>query len=471
METRHKLIAARKKKGLSQQEAAIALGVNRPTLSQWECGVRMPFPHNINALCRFYGVEDPAELDLTDPLQTKEKRHLIPSRDTTLAPTSLAISSPEQLDSMAWFGKKLAHVLMAVESYCSRPEACLELETVLGMELNTMPPNAEIAYALSRRQFLITLATLPTARILAMLQGRHAAGQIEQFLSHCAASLTACWHLMRGSDYALVEEHLSTYLALLASLAQDTSSKYQKLAASLATQGYRLKGILALHRNNARDLNTSFQEAVQYAEIAQHPGLLVAALISLAYHQKDPREAEHLYRRALVYENSLSPLQLSRLYAQLSVAYAQENREREALHYFYEAQKVYPALPEQDSSFLYAEFSASSLLLEQGRVYLYLSHHQPESQHPQQAWKVFEASEEGQAHPGGSERVRYEIINYQAETALVLRERDLCCDYMEQGARGAEILRSAKRRKEILATKSQALKVWPHEARMKTLKV
>jgi transcriptional regulator with XRE-family HTH domain/tetratricopeptide (TPR) repeat protein len=471
MKRREKLIAARKKRRLSQEEVATAVGVIRPTYSQWECGVTDPYPRNVNALCQFFEVEDPAELDLSGLIQTRVKRHIIPSDETTLVPTSITISSPEQLDSMAWFGKKLAHVLMTVEYYCSRPEACLELETVVGMELNTMPPHSEIAYALSRRQFLITLASLPTARILAMLQDRYATAQIEQFLSQCAASLTACWHLMRGSDYALVEEHLSTYLTLLASLARNTSSKYQKLAASLATQGYRLKGILALHRNSARERDASFQEAVQYAEIAQHPGLLVAALISLAYHKKDPREAEHLYRRALVYENGISPLQLSRLYAQLSVAYAQENREKEALHSFHEAQDVYPALPEQDSSFLYAEFSPFSLLLEQGRVYLALSYHQPTGQHPQQAWKIFAEGEERQTQPGISERIRYEIINYQAETALALRERDLCCAYMEQGAHGAETLRSAKRRKEILVTKSQALKVWPHEARVKAVKV
>jgi transcriptional regulator with XRE-family HTH domain len=75
MKRREKLIAARKKRGLSQQEVATALGVIRPTLSQWERGVTTPYPHNINALCRFFGVEDPAELDLVESTQEQLIQH------------------------------------------------------------------------------------------------------------------------------------------------------------------------------------------------------------------------------------------------------------------------------------------------------------------------------------------------------------------------------------------------------------
>lgn len=227
---------------------------------------------------------------------------------------------------------------------------------------------------------------------------------------------------------------------------------------------------MALHRNDARARNAYFQQAVYYAEIAQNPGLLVAALISLAYHSPNPIDAEQLYQKAIVYEQSISLLQRSRLFAELSVAYAQQNREDEAIKYLHLAAEEYPTQPENDPGFLYAEFSPSSFILEKGRVHLALTVHQPDGQHPQQAWETFAGVEAGASKIVVSERIRYEIVNYQAETALALRDRDLCCDYLEQGARGAILLESTKRRKEVLITRSKATKLWPDYGRVKDLK-
>jgi DNA-binding SARP family transcriptional activator/tetratricopeptide (TPR) repeat protein len=373
-------------------------------------------------------------------------------------------------DPASWFGGKLASVLTLVEDSWNASAGCLVLQEQIGKELHAMHPNTEDeGYARSRRQVLITLATLPTALLLIMLHGRRTSGQVEHLLTRCAASLAACWHLMRGSEYAVVEEVLPTYLPLLTNLAQE-SSKHQRLAASLATQGYRLKGILALHRNDAIARDAAFQQAVLYAQIAQNPGLLAAALISLAYHQLDPAEAERLYQQALTYQQAISPLQRSRLYAELAVACAQQDRLEEASRYLAQAQQDYPTAPEDDPSFLYAEFSPASLLMEQGRVHLALAQHRPEGTASQQAWETFAGVE---AHPTTlivSERIRYEIVNYQAETALALRDRDLCCTYVERGAQGALLLGSVKRRKEVVAVRNRALKLWPHDGRVKELR-
>ncbi len=61
---REKLIRARVKKGLSQQVAAGLIGVSRNTWSLWERGKEDPYPQNVGELCTFFGVKDPAELDL-----------------------------------------------------------------------------------------------------------------------------------------------------------------------------------------------------------------------------------------------------------------------------------------------------------------------------------------------------------------------------------------------------------------------
>lgn len=67
---REKLIAARKRKGLSQEVVAGLLGVTRNTYSQWEIGNAEPYPYNIGQICKFFDVKDLADLDLAPPQQT-----------------------------------------------------------------------------------------------------------------------------------------------------------------------------------------------------------------------------------------------------------------------------------------------------------------------------------------------------------------------------------------------------------------
>lgn len=50
------LKAARVNKGLTQKEAATALGVGNKTLWMWENGVSMPKADKIDAICDLYGV-------------------------------------------------------------------------------------------------------------------------------------------------------------------------------------------------------------------------------------------------------------------------------------------------------------------------------------------------------------------------------------------------------------------------------
>lgn len=403
-------------------------------------------------------------------LESEELRLAYPIAHETPIATPLEAVSSGLEDPSVWFGGKLSSLLALVEEYYGQLPFCLELQEQCGKELNSIHPKThDEGYACSRRQVLVTLATLPTASLLIMLQGRLSAGRVEHLLTRCATSLVACWHLMRGCEYALVEEILPIYLPLLANLAQKPS-KHQHVAATLATQGYRLKGILALHRNDIKGQHAFFQQAIFYAEIAQNPGLLVAALISRAYHISDPHDAEQLYHKALTYERAISPLQRSRLFVECAVAYAQQNREDDAIVFLHRAQACYPTTPENDPGFLYAEFSPASMILEQGRVYLALAQHPLDGRYPQHAWETFASTQSSSSGHITSERIRYEIVNYQAETALALQDRDLCCTYVKQGMQGAAVLGSAKRKKEIISTRNKVLRQWPHDEQVKDLK-
>lgn len=175
-----------------------------------------------------------------------------------------------------------------------------------------------------------------------------------------------------------------------------------------------------------------------------------------------------MYEKALISKDRVSPLLLSRLYVELSVVYAQMKQKQQALRYLCLAQETYPDNPENDSSFLYAEFSLPSLFMEIGRTYLALTQHYPEEQYSRQAWNTFSQVEK-QPTILVPERIRVETLNYQAKTAVALRNLDLLCKYLEQGACGAKSLSSEKRRREAIEIYREAKSIWPNEMRVKEL--
>jgi tetratricopeptide (TPR) repeat protein len=322
-------------------------------------------------------------------------------------------------------------------------------------------------YILSRRQALIEIATFPTMLLASLQQGRLPRLIYEEFLPQCAASITACWYLLRGQEFFLAEKVLSRYLPVLADIVHH-SSVYKKAAASLATQGYRLMGCCALHHNDIAAMYVYFKRAVDYSEIMEDSQLFTAALISLAYYDPDPVHATQIYQRGLPFLKELSPLLRSRLYSLLAVASAQQQREQEALDYLSLAQKTYPDKPEDDPSFLYAEFSPSSRIMEEGRTYLALAQHLSADQHAYQAREVF-AHTEHNPLLGGSERIRIEVVNHQTEVSLALHDLDAFCHYLELGIEGARYLKSEKRRQEARSSYRKAQRLWSDERRIQVL--
>ncbi len=331
------------------------------------------------------------------------------------------------------------------------------------------PYGEQPVFETSRRQALIALATLPlTLGSSRSMPESNAA--IEFFLSHCGASLTACWHLLKGSDLDTVDRLLNGYLLRLEAVAR-RPSKHQGLAARLASQGHRISGIIALHHNHIRAREHHCNQAVGYATLAEDTPSRVSALISLAstyFYESDPVRAAKTYESALVFDADMAPLQRSRTRAELSVVYGQLGRERETLESAELAEQLYPELPEQDPSYLYAEFTRASLTLEQGLAYAALAQHRPEQGYQQTAADIF-ARIEQTAQTTVPDRIRYEIINHQASTAVLLDDLDAFGGYLALGVQGAILLGSKQRQKEVREVWSLANNAWPTEPRLKTL--
>ena len=500
----YQLQEARSQKIWTLGEAAEAVGVDPQTFWRWENGEQRPRAYALRKLCAVFDVSaealgfgrSSADLDhaqsaeemfsseVTQDDQQQARGVQEAQQDQAAGSSSSGLSVPFSLatvlemdveDWPTWFALKQTQILTMIDSWNGRALFCQELQVLVDQEiqmLNEMKPqDHDEVYFLSRRQAIIAIAAYPLALLTSFHQSSASVFVIEEFLSRCAASITACWHLLKGSELAVVEQTISGYLPILAQLVQQPS-RYQKTAARLATQGYRLKGIVALHQNNIKVRETCCQRALHYSEIAEDSSSIVAALISLAstsYYDKDPQKAASIYQKALSHMKNIPPLQRARLSAELAVVYAQQGREQEALHCMELAQKAYPERPEHDPSFLYAEFSPASMILETGLTYLALAQQYPQRSYGKHAWDTFVHIEEPQSQGTIPKRIFYEVTNQQAETALVLRDQERFRTYLEKGVQGANLLNSKQRRREAIEVYKRAQVVWAGESRIHQL--
>lgn len=333
-------------------------------------------------------------------------------------------------------------------------------------------PELTADHALSRRQALMTLAALPAALITpsTVAAGNPSpAAAAELFLARCAAGLAACWHLLRGSDLAAVQQTLSAYVLPLDALARQ-ESKHQAVAARLATQAHRICGIIALHDKSVALSMQHCARALRCAATAGDAGSHGAALISLAsryFYASSPPQAASLYEQASGLGAQLPQLLRSRVQAELAVVYGQLGREQDAIRCAGLAEDLYPGHPEDDPSFLYAEFTPASLVLEQGLAYLTLAERFPGRGYQDTAADVF--ARISQPALQAPERIRFEVVNHQAATALLLNDLDAFETFMTSGLEGVAILGSRQRLKEMKATWHEATTRWPGERRLKAL--
>jgi len=201
-----------------------------------------------------------------------------------------------------WFGIRLAHLMALVDSWQGSAIQFGSLQALLHQEIlmfDAAAPEGHYSFqalhALSRRQALATLAALPVTLSTSSTasESTRSTAATEYFLSRCAASLTACWHLLRGSDLATVYQMLSTYLLALEGVAQQ-QSRYQQAAARLASQAHRICGIVALHHDQLRVREHHCKQALYYATAADDSSSRASALISLAstyLHKYEPHKA------------------------------------------------------------------------------------------------------------------------------------------------------------------------------------
>jgi DNA-binding SARP family transcriptional activator len=335
------------------------------------------------------------------------------------------------------------------------------------------PQQISEEYTISRRQAIIAVATLPFALLPAFWQGQRHVVVMEELLSRCAASISACWHLMKGNDFAVVGQVLSAYLPALKKMAQEPSS-YQQTAASLALQGYTLEGLLAHHRNQLSVRVAYDGQALRYSRLTEDHTQLVAALYQLAggfTQSQRPMDALQALQEALLHLDKVPPALQSGVYGRLAQAHAQCKQEQEALRYQSLAREAFfkPPSDTDNSSSFNTVYGIAHLYHLEGWAFLDLARHYPEADYSQKAWNAFAEVEKLPATVIIPERIRIEVINHLALTALALGNLEQFCDLLEQGANGAKMLGSQKRRQEAIDAYWKGRGQWPNEPRVRDL--
>lgn len=477
--------------GYKVREVSIGIDIPRSTISDYLAGNR-PAPHEcLQKIADFIGcdvkefvyqqmtvstqVETEGLLDTValslHPTYHPSRRDKLPILFTVNQAISLDTTSG---DCAMWFSERLAQIIAFVTKWQKRMSAS-DFQKILDRELRVFDEIKTMfdpdTYFLSRRSALLVIAALPKG-LLGLLQQQKTALIEEDFLPACAASITACWHLLNGREFVSVEQTLSRYLPFLVGWARQ-ASPYRRTAAYLASQGCLLLSLVASHRLWLQQRATYCEEAVELAKDAEDRILQIKALSMLGnalYDQKAYDEMLRTYQDARHGINeavSKIPQVLQcKVLMGLAHAYAQHGRVQEALNTVSEARAIFPGDVEELPPFLSADDGLFSLILFEGWVRLDLGKREPDKEHYDHAAKVLAQIEELPRTILVPERIRIEITNRRAQAAIAQGNLDAFLHYTLQSAESLKQVTSEKRRQELVVNYKAARKKWSHESQV-----
>lgn len=252
-----KLEEARLKQHLSLYEASGRLDVHKNTLLGWEMGKHKPHLSYLTALCKIYDAT-PEELGLEELVRSKQHRESAsPEEATSITPTGGEICIIEDLE---------VHLLTTVGRWNCRKLPYDGLQAMIDQQIRRYDDMSEQekdgAENPERRKALRILATLPIGIYGLTMTGSVLQLSAEELLPHCAAGLTACWHLSKGKELPLVQAVVSAYLPTLTNMARE-ATRYQKAAAGLVAQAHMLLGLLTMHLDGHSTSEFHYREAVK----------------------------------------------------------------------------------------------------------------------------------------------------------------------------------------------------------------
>jgi len=463
-----KLIAARQEKNWTQSDACQAVEVpDVRTWQRWELDEVIPTAYYRRKLCAVFERSLEELGFLTKSAQKDASIIIVETEQKIFLPQSVnRYLEEEDRDWITWFGVKQAQLFTMISAWSRQAFLHDEIQTMVDQEIKMIDETlnqyeAQEKQSISRRQVLIAIAALPTT-LLAYNHGLTPDTIAEEFLPQCSASITACWHLLKGKGLTAVNEILPKYVPLLTTIAL-RPSKYQQAAARIATQTSILQAIIAMHRLNFTAREGHCKDAIRYSKISGDNKLQAAALmylgytLSFCYQPRRPEKAIPVFLEGLHALGNDDSLIKSDILMGLGEAYAQCSDEQNALHYLGLAHNHFPSDPELDPSYMYAECGLTTLYQWEGKTYLELVEYQPDRGYQK---KASNALMQSIGTSSLSARCTNETIIYQADAARALGELEIYSDALTQAATMAMEIGSKKRYNEALQVYQKTPEKW-----------
>ncbi len=311
-----------------------------------------------------------------------------------------------------------------------------------------------------RRLFEATFAVSALASLSGSLRN-------EQTLAHFETLNDVSWSLSNTNQLDLAEQLLNVYLPKVSSLAQQ-SSPFQQQAASLAARGYILAA--EVDRENVAAMQLYAQQGVFYSSLTSDTQIQCDALrqeATIALIAKQPFKALLSYQKALPLLEGVSPLLKSRMYLGLASAYARCNPilyRQEALRYLGLANEHFPAIPEDDTWYLYMHSTGSRSVL-----HLYEALTYDDLRQPKDSWKALMQVDGLQPKMVVTDSSRLEFLNLQAKTSASLGEMERASTYLESSVHAADATGYMVWREEAGEVYQEMCQIWPNELQIRRL--
>lgn len=456
MNRNKKLVEAREQRHWTQEVAAEKIEVSRVAYARWEEQGIIPRPWAIKKACEAFKMS-PEQLGFRK--YTPEVKN---SSTLLTLPPVRALHVPMSDITVNLLHTGILSLRLAQQQLnWSFEELLMTVEQEM-RQLDIMAQEDHGKDKLSRREVISLLMAIPIAASGISQTRNTPILHDDEMLALCTVNVPLAWRLYFSGGLAEVRHILPNYITMLSPLALQ-HSRYQKQAASLASQAHQLGYLLALQSQDFSVAQSHAKQALQYAAIAEEPNLYVAALVrqgNLFYTLKRPIQTAQKYQEAIEHSHNASPLIVGQAYIGLAEAQGHLGQEQEALRSKGLALDTFPVHPEDDLHFTYTHFNHFTRTNFEGLMYLHLGK-------PSDAWEVF--AEIDKAIPLDFVPQRVELLSRQALTSVALGEMHQSCTYVEQAVTSALKLGSDLRYNEACETYLQMQEKWPNEQRVKEL--
>jgi DNA-binding SARP family transcriptional activator len=287
----------------------------------------------------------------------------------------------------------------------------------------------------------------------------------KETLAHFGTLTETCLLLSEGSQLEIAERVLWSYLPEVEAIAQH-STKHRKLVAGITSQGYLVAASLVGHHNDLQARQHFSEQALLYADLAQDRTLQIAALRQLAVtfdYLGVPQKVLQTYEQALPHLDEVVPLLRACIYAALSGVYAQLQQKQESSHFISQAYKHLPAQHDNKSGILrLINARPHTVILWDGLNHLELNQ-------PHLAEKTLAQLDVFNPKTSIPERIRIELLNYQAKAFAANGKKVQACNHLEQAFHAALRIGSRRRLQESFTVFQYVREIWPHEQKVQGL--